>query len=399
MPGKTCDLKAPGIRRPRILFVGGEDVRMRIPLLLALQVRGFDVGAIGSEAGDDFAEAGIAYRRYDLHRWIGPLSDWQTVRQLRALFIEHKPDIIHAFDTKPGILAPGAAASAGVPVRMRTITGMGYVFSSRTLTSLLLRPAYRLLQRRASAVSSVTLFQNIDDRKYFCAHKMVGHEANALVPGSGVDFDALEYKCSSSEKLRSLKDRLDLDGSFIVTMVARVVRHKGVMEYLEAARTICRSSKNVRFLLIGPIASEGRQAVPRSVVEDYRDAVSYLGVRHDVPDILSISDLFVLPSYYREGVPRVLLEACGLGLPVITTDMPGCRDVVRHGYNGWLVPKCDAAALAATMRKVISMDRKQRQVFGMNGYSFVRERFSLSHVADAYAKIYFQQLEKINKSR
>ena len=377
-----------------MLFVGGEDVRMRIPLLLALRKRGFRVGAIGSEEGGQFSASGISYWRYNLHRWIGPLADWRALRSLRTLFEDIKPDVIHAFDTKPGMLAPTAATWANVPVKVRTITGMGYVFSSYTPASLVLRPIYRLFQRRASADSSMTLFQNIDDQIYFRERGMVSPENSELVPGSGVDFDALESIKSSEEKIKRLRDALGLGSGIVVTMVARMVRQKGVIEFLRAAELVRRHDKEVNFLLVGPISGEGRQAIPISLIMKYSDSVNYLGMRHDIPDILSISDLFVLPTYYREGVPRVILEACGLGVPVITTDMPGCRDVVRHGYNGWVVPKRDEAALAETIKMVGLMDETQRKSFGMRGRSYVRENFSLDNVADAYSNIYIRQLRK-----
>jgi hypothetical protein len=113
---------------PRILFIGGDDVRLRVPLLLALRRRGFDVGAVGSETGEAFQKAGIPYARYDLARGLNPLADLRSLRQLQALFEKHRPDVVQAFDTKPTILAPMAARRAGVRARVSTITGMGHLF-------------------------------------------------------------------------------------------------------------------------------------------------------------------------------------------------------------------------------------------------------------------------------
>lgn len=371
--------------------IGGEDIHLRIPLLLALRERNFNVGAVGSEEGKAFYDHNIPYFKYSLKRNINPLADLHTRSQLFQLFSKHKPDIIHGFDTKPAILAPLVARKAQIRGRVRTITGMGYVFSSNSPLALTLRPIYRNLQRQASAATGITVFQNPDDREYFHQQKMVQDGRDDLVLGSGIDVESLQKSHPDSEKLATLRRELGLEGQLVITMISRLVVTKGVREYLQAASIVHQQKENVKFLLIGPLASEGKQAVSLQEIQEKSEVVSYLGSRKDIPALLSLSDLFVLPSYYREGVPRVLLEAGAMELPLITTNMPGCKEVVRDGWNGLLVPPRNANALATAILQLLK-SKEERVLMGTRSSLHVRENFSLTKVANAYADIYYRVL-------
>lgn len=374
-------------RQADVWLVGGEDVRFRIPLLLELSERGFAVAGVGSESGVTFEDHGIPYHRYSLSRALDPLGDLRSYRQLRRIFLEHAPSVVHAFDTKPAMLAPFAAAGVGVPVRVRTVTGMGHVFSDRAPRSLMLRPVYRRMQRAASRAVSLTIFQNSDDHEYFLDNEMVAAASSAIVPGSGIDAEQVQGRRPSPAALQVLRKELGLGDGPVVTMVARLVRYKGVREFCQAARSVRLVRPECTFLLVGPLGSEGKQAVRRSEVENHPD-VRWLGPRDDVPALLALTDVFVLPSYYREGVPRVLLEAGAMGLPLVSTDMPGCREVVRDGWNGALVPARDAMALARSLTDLLDGGPEGLARMGERSRSHVAERFTLAHVADAYSEIY-----------
>ncbi|MCC7424017.1 MAG: glycosyltransferase family 4 protein [Planctomycetaceae bacterium] len=376
---------------PTVWHVGGEDVSLRIPLLKQLRTRGFDVGAVGSEKPQAFDAAEIPYWHYPLHRGISPLADRRARARLRDLFAAHRPDVVHAFDTKPAILATLAARDARIPGRVRTITGMGYLFSTNAFPFRMLRPLYCRMQRRASSAAGVTVFQNRDDREYFRTRRMVSTDSDALIAGSGVDVDQLLASRPDTDTLSRLKSELNLDDRPIVTMIARLVRHKGVIEYLEAARQLTRGGVRAQFLLVGPLASEGRQAVPKSAIEAASDCVRWLGRRSDVVSLLALSSMFVLPSYYREGVPRVLLEAGALGLPLITTDMPGCRDVVTSGENGLLVEPRSSTALAEAIADLLA-DPVRRDRMGRAAQRRIAAGFDLRRVADEYAAVYERSL-------
>lgn len=374
---------------PTVWHVGGEDVRMRIPILRKLKGMGFRVGAVGSESEAPFREAGIPYWKYDLERWVNPFADRKSVAQLTALFSKHRPDVVHGFDTKPAMLAMHAAVAASIPGRVRTINGMGYVFSSRSPVALSLRPIYRHLQRKASRVSSNTAFQNSDDLDYFLKNKMVTEDKAELILSSGIDGDVVRGQVHDKEGLRMLRHELGIDGGVVVVMIARMVRNKGVREFLEAAKRIKSLYSNYTFLLVGPTGTEGRQAVSESEIQKYSQYVQYLGRRSDVPSLLALSDIVVLPSYYREGVPRILLEAGVLGKPMITTDMPGCRDVVHDGKNGFLVQPRSSKSVADSIVK-LGESEEMRLEFGKYAMLHTESVFSLDKVAAAYADIYLR---------
>lgn len=370
-----------------IMFVGGEDVRMRIPILQKLAIMGFNVAVMGSEDSEPFDKVGIMYYRYELNRGVSPLCDRRSINQLVSAFAMHNPDVVHAFDTKPAMLVPVAARQAAVNCCVRTVTGMGYVFSSSSPLALLLRPIYRFMQKKASALADYTVFQNEDDMDYFKSENLVNPGKAVLVRGSGIDLDLLEKQKAGSEDSKKLREELGLANSVVVIMIARLVNHKGVIEYLKAAKKVREVLPNCRFLLVGPRGEEGRQAVSLKLIESFKESVDWLGARSDVPALLSLSDIFVLPSYYREGVPRVLLEAGGMGLPLVTTDMPGCRDVVKDGSTGLLVPIKNSELLANAIVR-LAESKKMRNELGGNVKKHIAESFSLDRVADLYANLY-----------
>jgi len=370
-----------------IFYVGGEDVRMRIPILKKMIEKGYSVAAVG--CGDQLAFKGssVQYHDYHLKRSISPLSDSVSKKELSNIFLNGKPDLIHLFDTKPGVLTPKVAKRSGVKFVVRTVTGMGYIFSSRSVFIKILRPVYRLVQKQAIRYTDSVIFQNTDDKEYFEKYNLVSKDKSYLVASSGLDVSGFLSSVSNKVSLAKLKEFLDIkEGDVVITLIARLVKDKGVLEFLEASKMLAELPY-VKFLLVGPSSSEGHQAVTEEVIFKYNDYVDYIGPSDNVSDLLSISDVFVLPTYYREGLPRILLEAGALDLPLITTDMPGCKDVVKHNWNGLLVPARDSEALADSIKKLIN-NPELRKSMGKRNSRFIKENFDLSIVANAYDKIY-----------
>ena len=376
--------------RPKIWIIGSGRLHLRIPLIERLTTDGFDVAAAGPDPGDEFAEAGFAYHRFPLRRALDPVGDWHSRDLLEGLLSTHRPDLVHSVNTKPSILVPDAAARDGISACVRTITGMGALFSSASPAALAMRFLYRRLQRRAARDCQVTVFQNPDDRQYFLDRDMVLEGTDELVLSSGIDVEPYVASAGDPAQRMALRDELGLKTGPVITMVSRLIRPKGIGEYLEAASLVRARNPDATFLLVGPEVHEGPTAFPADRVHGCPD-VRFLGRRADVPTILAISDLFVLPSYLREGVPRVLLEAGALGLPLVTTDMPGCREVVRHGENGVLVPARDGQALASTVFDLLA-DPARRRRMGQASRDLVGKNFHLDIVAAAYARIYRQAL-------
>ncbi len=322
-----------------------------------------------------------------MKRRLAPLADLGTFYQLRRLFRERKPDLVHAFDTKPGLLAPLAAGVEGVQVSIRTITGMGSTFSSATPAARLLQFVYRGLQRRVDPACQMTVFQNTDDQSYFLEHHLVDANRQMLISGSGVDTDHLATKAAANGAAERVRHDLGLGNRLVCMMVARLVREKGVLEFLKAAKIVRERVPEAAFILVGPSDIRGPNAVSIEEVRRYEHDVIYLGPRDDVVELLSVADVFVLPTRYREGVPRALLEAGAIGVPSVTTDMPGCRDVVLDGWNGFIFKPGDDQALAGALITLLEQPSLRREM-GSRAVQRVREHFDISGVINAYAKLY-----------
>jgi glycosyltransferase involved in cell wall biosynthesis len=371
--------------------VGGDDVELRIPLLLRLRADGFRVAAVGSGAAAPFEAAAIPFFRYELAPGMGPFADLRARGQLRALLRRERPDIAHAFDTKPGLLLPDAARGCAGVRAMRTIVGMGRLFSREDPVALAGRVVYRLAQRRVARACALTVFQNEDDRAAFLDGDLLRGGPHALVRGSGVDADALAAAAPDAQAVAALRRQLGAEQGALVLMVSRLVESKGVREFLAAAEDV-RRDRAASFVLAGPVDETERAARELARQAAASPHVLTLGRRGDVPALLAAADVFVLPTYYREGLPRVLLEAAVMRVPMITTPMPGCRDVVRHEQTGLVVQPRDAGALAGAVRRLLD-DRELSRRLADAAERRVREEFSLDRVAHDYAALYRSLLD------
>ena len=218
-------MNQPASDLPIVWLIGGEDIRMRIPILLALRDMGFHIAAVGTEDSSPFERHGIEYHYYQLKRGISPVADMTSCRQLTELFRKYRPDVVHTFDTKPGMLAPIAAHLADISCKIRTVTGMGYVYSSDSYSAQLLKPIYRHMQRHASRFADATIFQNADDKIFFESMGLIKNDKSYLVKSSGVDVVSLCSKRIGEDEITILRDELGLGEGLIVTMVARMVQY------------------------------------------------------------------------------------------------------------------------------------------------------------------------------
>lgn len=373
-----------------VLCLGGEDHALRIPFLLALRDRGFRVTAASSGKGEPFHAAGLPHLPWHFDRFDRKGGDLGAVARIAKLAAECRPDLIQTFDTKPNLLAPLAMRGA-VPV-VRTINGMGWTFSpGGGLRARLIRPVYRLLQRATARWSAATIFQNADDKTYFERHGLVRPDAAHLVRSSGIEVAAFRAALAASGDPRALRRQLGLEDTKVVVTVSRLTRQKGIGTLLEAARIVARAHPGVRFLLVGPRESEGPFAIGAGEIDAAAPHVVALGHRRDVPALLALADIFVLPTEYREGVPRALLEAGLAGLPMVATRMPGCTDVVTDGWNGRLVEPGNAPALARGILGLLD-GPGEAKLMGRRSIALVARDFSLDGVADRYRDIYRQVL-------
>ncbi len=375
--------------RPRVLIVGTEALNLRLPLMDQLVGYGFDPCAAGALPQPEFDETPYDYYQYPVCRSVSLRGFQQSVATLRHVIREAQPDLVHAVNTKPCLIAPLATRGLGIPC-VRTVTGLGSAFSSDGLLYRGMQFVFRRMHRRVANDVQMTVFQNPDDLDYFVDKGLCAAEQTRLILGSGIDIDEFLGRISSPKRLDEIRTELGLHGRTVVTMVSRMMRTKGVAELVEAANAVHRRRPEVLVLLVGPLVESGPAALSASDISD-SDAVKWVGLRSDVADVLSVSDAFILPSYLREGIPRVLFEAGALKLPIVTTDMPGCRETVRDGWNGFLIQPRDANAIERALEALLESSDQRREM-GRNSLQLVQERFELSIITREYAEVYREAL-------
>jgi glycosyltransferase involved in cell wall biosynthesis len=388
----------PTSSRPHLLFISGEDHHLRIPFMLALREQGFRITAAGTGDPDPFARAGLDYRAFRFDRFINPWADWAAINALANLIADIRPDLAHSFDTKPNLLVPLAARRTPDVRVVRTINGMGWLYSSASPQALALRPVFLALHQLAARWTAATVFQNREDQAFFERRRTLGGGRSLLIPGSGVDIEKFDREQSVGTSPARLREALGLGASEVVITVTRMTRQKGIPTLLKAAALVHEARPGVRFLLVGPRDSEGPFAVAQADIDRHAPYVTAIGPRSDVPALLSLADVFAFPTEYREGVPRALLEAALARLPIVTTDMPGCSDVIRDGWNGFLVPPRAPRVLAARILDLLR-DRRMAQQMAGRAAATVRQELGLATIVAHYAALYDELLDGSGRGR
>jgi glycosyltransferase involved in cell wall biosynthesis len=313
----------------------------RLPLMHAIKAAGLRVLAIGQPLRGfelKLARERVAFEAIPVTDVaFDPLGDLRLFTHLLRLFRRARPAVVHSFTIRLAIFGTLAARMAGVPVRIVTITGLGHAF---TTAGLAVRSITHVLYRVALSQAEVVFFQNTEDRALFISRGLVAANKTRLVPGSGIDLDRFVVQPLPTACV----------GELTFVMIARLLREKGVVEYLEAATIVRRTFPRARFVLVGGVDTRNPSSLSSEEQEEVRRSgcVELVGEVDDVRPYIEDSHVVVLPSY-REGIPRSLLEGAAIGRALIATDVPGCRDVVEHGHTGLLVPPRDADALAAAM--------------------------------------------------
>jgi glycosyltransferase involved in cell wall biosynthesis len=374
--------------KPLVCIVGGPDVDARLELMRLLN-RDFELCAVGTDAGlaASFAEAGFRYRYYRMSRLVNPILDAYTLWRLVRIFRAERPAIVHTFDTKPGVWGRLAATLAGVPVVVGTLPGLGSLYGDPTWKGRLIRLAYEPLQALASRSVDLTVFQNADDAREFEGRRIVPHGRTAIIPGSGVRTDIFAPPRSrGGEVARRAELGLPEEG-LVVAMVSRILRSKGVLEFAAAARAVRQVDPGIAFLLVGQVDTGSLDVLTADELHELDESVVWVGPRKDVKDILALADVFVFPSFYREGVPRVLIEAASMALPLIAADGPGSRDVVEDGVNGILVPPKDATAIAEGVLR-LARAPELRASFAARSRDRAVSQFDVSVVAEHTLSLY-----------
>lgn len=351
---------------------------------LAARRAGFDVGVVTrvQRHGNDITEAGIKLIPFHLARTgMNPWHEFEVIRRLMRIYRAERPNIVHHIAVKPILYGTLAARLANISRIVNAPVGMGYIFSSRQLKAKLLRPgllfAYRLLM---NPINSVAVFENPDDRAYCENLGIVARERTRLIRGAGV----------STEKFVPSHEPAGLP---TVILPARMLWDKGVGEFVEAAKVLRRQGVAARFALVGAPDDDNPAAVSQTQLETWHreDVVEWWGYQDDMPRVLKGIHIVCLPSSYAEGLPKVLIEAAAAGRPIVTTDAPGCREIVKDGENGFLVPVRSVEPLTTALRRLIE-DADLRAQMGRKGREMAIAGFSVEQVNAETLALYREML-------
>jgi glycosyltransferase involved in cell wall biosynthesis len=349
-------------------------LNFRLGLIRALQQRGWRVVALTptDEYSARLAEHEIEHLTIAIDSSsVSPLRDLRLFMRYHGLLKQLRPDALLTYTAKPNIWGSLAANALAIPV-INNISGLGTAF----IEGQALRRIVSILYRAALRPSAAVFFQNPEDRELFRRRRLAPSERAHLLPGSGIDLD----------RFRPAEPPPGEPFAFL--MIGRLLWHKGVGEYVEAARIVRRQAPKVRFRLLGFLDAPNRSAVPRGALEAWvaEGLIDYLGATDDVRPHIAAAHCLVLPSY-REGLPRSLLEGAAMARPLIATDVPGCRHVVEDGANGYLCTVRDPAALAEAMLKMIGLPGPVRAAMGANARTTVERRFSERAAVDPYLEV------------
>lgn len=357
----------------------------RVGLLKALQLEGYRIVVIAPK--DDYSEKlealGFEYHEIKMNnKGTNPLEDAKLIYDFYQLYKQTAPDVILQYTIKPNIYGSMAAGMLRIPV-ISNISGLGTVFLNDSISSKIARLLYKV----ALKVPEKVFYQNAHDRELFIQSKLVKEEKTDLLPGSGIDT----YKFKPLEKLVKENEK-PLQFLFI----ARLVKDKGIGEFVRAAKQISverlalsvEKDREMDFHILGAFYPGNPTAITEKEMQVWEEEgiVKYIGTSDDVKSVIAEADCIVLPSY-REGLSRVLLEAASMAKPIITTNVPGCREVVDDGINGYLCEVKNANSLAEQMKKMMLLSDEERQEMGRRGREKVIREFDEKIVIEKYRKV------------
>jgi len=357
----------------------------RLPIALAALQLNFEVHvATGMTSCMDKMQAlGLVVHPLSLdRRSAGVLSNGRTFFQILRVFMRVKPDVVHLVTIKPVLLGGVAARLAGVRGVVAAISGLGFVFLSHGITAGVRRWLVGWLYRLALGHNNLkVIFQNEDDRASLVRLSNLSREKTTLIRGSGVDLD--EYPVSPLP-----------EGPSVVLLAARLLIDKGVREFVEAARLLRERGNNARFVLVGNPDPGNPATITNGELRQWlaKGVVEHWGHRDDMPCVLAQSHIVVLPSY-REGLPKILVEAAASGRTVVTTNVPGCRDAIEANKTGFLVPLRDAEALVKAINTLLA-DRSLCEEMGRAGREVAEQVFDVKKVVKQHLHIYDELLQK-----
>ena len=355
----------------------------RLPIARKALIKGFKVVVVAkvSKYGSVIESEGFELAPIEIQRGGWNLSsEFKTILALYAYYKKYKPDIVHHVAIKPVIYGTIVARVIGSIKVVNAMAGLGFVFISNKKKVKLLRFFIHKLFRFLFNNKNVRLIlQNKDDLRYFLKNKLIKKDLVTIIRGSGVDI----------KKFIPVEECMGIP---IVMLASRMLWDKGVGEFVEAAKILKQEGVEARFVLVGENDSENPASISNSQLNEWNEleTVEWWGEKIDMHKVLAQSSIVCLPSY-REGLPKVLLEAASCGRAIIATDVPGCREIVHDGESGILVPLKDSNFLASAIKELINNPGKRKSM-GKNGRILVKREFSEEIVVNRTMKVYQELL-------
>ncbi|UFW47072.1 MULTISPECIES: glycosyltransferase family 4 protein [Bradyrhizobium] len=374
--------------RKRLLFVVTEDwyfVSHRLPIARAALAAGYEVlvaTRLGEKA-DAITREGFTPIGLERMRRSGrnPLHELASIAELVKLYRSHRPSLVHHVAMKPVLYGSIAARLAGVAAIVNNVAGLGFVFASKAVYAQTLRRVIAPLLRFAlSQRQALTIVQNRDDARVLADEIGVAPVKIRLVKGSGVDLAQFSQVRRESSPP-------------IVLLASRMIKEKGVEDFVRAAARLRDKNVAARFVLAGAPDPENPHSIPEAVLRQYHEdgLVEWWGHRDNIPEIIREAAIVCLPTTYGEGIPKTLIEAAAGECPIVTYDVPGCREIVTDGTNGMLVPAGDVGRLADAIAQLLA-NPEQRKLMGAQGRKLVQAEFSQEIVVAQTLAIYSELL-------
>jgi glycosyltransferase involved in cell wall biosynthesis len=358
----------------------------RLPVALEAQRQGYNVHiATGlTDQLEELKRHGLRVHPLVLHRSsLGLINALRTMLQLWRVFKAVKPDVVHLVTIKPVLLGGLIARLAGVPSVVSAVSGLGFVYVARGARAVLRRSLVGVLYRVALGhPNQKVIFQNVDDLHSLARVTHLPDTKVAMIRGSGVDLTTYVH--------------LHLpDGVPVVVLAARLLADKGVSEFVQAARLLKQRGCTARFVLIGTVDAANPSSFTKAEVSKWvaESLVEWWGYRSDMPHVLAGASLVVLPSY-REGLPKILVEAAACGRAVVTTDVPGCRDAIEPGVTGVLVPVRNSLLLADAIGTLLNNPDRCRAM-GDAGRKLAEDAFDIRQIVAAHMQIYDELMGRL----
>lgn len=352
----------------------------RLPIGVAAKEEGYDVTIISEDTGVSYKirEAGLKTINLPINKaGTNIIDEIKTLFFLYKLFVKEKPDIVHLVGLKTMLWGSIACCLAGVKAMVSAVCGLGVLFDDKHAHSLMTRSILKVLRLTHKRRNTKVIFQNNDDKAIFLDAKIVKEEQCAFTNGSGINLDNYDYTPEPTDDLIK------------IIFTARMVEDKGTMVLIDAAKILQEEYKDkVRFLLCGGLDTNPN-GITQTMLEEKCDGeyIQWLGHRKDILDLLKQSHIMAFPSWYREGLPKSVIEAEAIGRPVVTTDSVGCRDTVVDGCNGFIIPIRDPQALATALKRLID-DGNLRRKMGENARKFAVSKFDIRDVINVHIDVY-----------